>query len=208
MTDHQVQIADLIEELCDPRQHREQRWTWSDQRNKVKLPDHTTIQPGLLAQLYEAVEPILGKTGDNQGGSRGVARSTPPLRIEALDRYLEIANAVDDWCEYLHIELANRPTTQSRLRALAGADTTSDQAAELLADLHRWRAWASTLTGWQTIYQPNRAYCPVLECGAQGTLRINLTRKSAICTACRSWWDEATIGLLADHIANSTDGAS
>ena len=208
---HQLAIADLATELADPHQHREPRWEWNGSRNKVKLPDHITIQPGLITQLYQAIAPILSKTSNPENGSsHGIARSRPPIQLEALDCYLQITTAIDDWCHHLHIDISTqgRRTVESRLRALAGANATSDETADLLNDLRRWRSWAATLTGWQKIYQPNRAYCPVIECGAQGTLRINLTRKSAVCVVCRSWWDEQTIGLLADHIAKSTDGAT
>lgn len=196
----QVAIADLAEELCDPRQHREQRWGWSASRHKVRLADHITIQPGLLAQLHDAVAPLLASL--DEPGARGVPSSTPPLQLDALDRYLDIAVNAASWCHLLGVRTRLDPA--DNIRGLAGAQH-GEHAAALLHDLRRWRGWAATMTGWRSIYAP-RAACPVIECGRTGTLRINLDRGTGICIACRSWWDETTITILAQHIANTSDG--
>lgn len=194
-------IADLVAELVDPHEHREPRWTWSAGRNKVKLPDHITTHPGLLHQLHAAVRPAMSSATD-QGGSHHAARSTPPLQLDALSCYLDITVAAADWCEHLDIQL--RTTPADNIRALNAAANT-DAADQLLNDLRRWRGWAATMTGWQELFTP-RAWCPVIDCTADapGTLRVNVTRQTAICTTCRSWWEPGTIGLLAQHIADTT----
>lgn len=202
---HQLAIADLATELADPHQHREPIWGWTPNRHRVKLRDHTTIHPGLITQLHQAIAPLLA-TLDNTG-ARGVPKSTPPLQLDALDRYLDITVHATTWCHTLDIRPRLQP--EQNIRALAGANHR-DHAETLLADMRRWRNWAATMTGWQSIYRP-RAWCPTIDCTADqpGTLRVNLTSQTAICTACRSWWDATTIGILGDYIAatNATNGA-
>lgn len=201
MSDLRIEIADLASELADPHQHRAKRWTWSPTRKRVNLPDHVTTQPGLIVQLHEAIAPALSSATDDRGGT-GHARSTPPLQLEALDRYLDITVQAADWAETLGLTL--RLHVHENIRGLAGANH-GDRAQRLLTDLKRWRNWAATMTGWQSIYTP-RATCPVTECPTTqpGTLRVNLTRQTAYCTTCEAWWDEQTIGILAAHIENTT----
>lgn len=194
----QIAIADVCHELADPQQHRARRWQWDAARHKQTLPDHITTQPGLLTQLHQAVAPLLGSLDE---GARSIPKSTPPLQLDALDRYLEIAVYAASWCHTLDVHARLQP--EANIRALAGANH-GDRADDLLADLRRWRSWAATMTGWQSVYAP-RAQCPVLECGRTGTLRINLDRQTGICVGCRSWWDETTITILAAHIADSED---
>lgn len=191
----QITIADLAEELCDPRQHTEPIWGWDKNRHRKKIGEHKVVHPGLLVQLHDAIEPLLG--GLDDGGSRGVPRSTPPLQLEALDRYIDIEISALTWVG--HLGLTPRATPADNVRALVGAPLAG-WADDVLADLRRWRSWAATMTGWQSMYTP-RAACPVPDCGETGTLRVNLDRPSATCVACRSWWDEQTVGILAQHIA-------
>lgn len=187
-------IADLAEELCDPRQHTEIIWGWSTSRHREKLGEHKTIQPGLLTQLHEAIAPLLA--GLDDAGARGVPRSTPPLQIEALDRWLDITVKAATWCHTLGVR--PRLTPQDNIRALIGANL-GDHANDLRADLRRWRGWCATITGWETTFSPDNP-CPVEDCNQRGTLRINLARQTAYCTACRSWWDEDTIQGLAIYL--------
>lgn len=195
----QIHIADLAEELADPRQHREERWGWSAARHRIRLQDHIVIQDGLLAQLHEAVASAMDKT-DRAGGSRSASRSAPPLQLEALACYMEIAASAAQWCDALGVP--KRPTVEGNIRALAGA-SLSGYGEDLLADMRRWRNRAATLTGWQQpLYKP-RAECPVVECGRANTLRINLLAKTAVCMACEAYWDSATIGILGAHIAQA-----
>lgn len=197
----QIAIAEVAAELADPHQHREPRWGWDRSRHRIRLPDHVTVQPGLVTQLREAIAPVLGSAA---GGARGIPRSAPPLQLEALSRYRDIDAHTADWCRALGVNTATRPDVEARIRALAGANHF-DRAADLYADLRRWRSWAATCTGWQAVYIP-RAPCPVSECARMSSLRINLDRQTAVCTACRSWWDEQTITILAAHISDTTDG--
>ena len=187
-------LAEVAEELCDPRQFTEPLWRWSPGRHRVRVGTHIVVLPGLLDQLHEAVQPLL--SGLNDSGSRGVPKSTPPLQLDALDRWIDIEIHAGTWMAALGLTV--RATPQDNIRGLVGA-VRGEHAQQLLTDLRRWRGWAATMTGWQTLYTP-RADCPVTGCGERGTLRINLDRKTAVCVACRSTWSEDVIGLLAEHI--------
>lgn len=187
-------IADLAEELCDPRQHTEPIYGWSASRHRIKVRDHITVRPGLLVELRDAIAPLLG--GLDEGGARGVPKSTPPVQIDALDRYVDIEVKALGWCKELGIQ--PRDTLAATVRKLVGAPL-GDRARDLRADLRRWRNWSATIAGWEAVFSPDAA-CPVTGCEKRGTLRINLVRQTAFCTECRCWWDETTIQGLALYL--------
>ena len=194
-------IADVASELADPRQHTERvRTGWTAARNPV-FTAHTTIQPGLLAQLYESVIPGSAE----QEGARSTPGSRPPLALEALSRHSAIVIAVTRWCWTLRLEL--RDTVEGNLRALVGAaaQLDDDTARTLLSEMRAWRRWCAVMTGWESPLFAPRAPCPV--CETLGTLRVNLSAASAFCTACGSGWDreDGGIEVLARHIRAVTD---
>lgn len=192
-------IADLAEELCDPHRHRQQRYGWDKQRHKIRLPDHITTQAALLTQLHQAVVPLLSQAADDAGGMFA-ANSRPPLQLEALDRHHAITVAAAGWCSSQGLRA--KLTARDNIRALVGHTNRlgDDHLHMLRADLRRWRNWAATMSGWESITRP-RALCPVVECGAKNTLRVNLSTEAGMCAACGSSWDATTIGILAAHIS-------
>jgi hypothetical protein len=99
-----------------------------------------------------------------------------------------------------------RDTPEGNIRALVGASTRMDQdTTDTLADeLRTWRNTASTLTGWTSAPYRPQVPCPVPDCGRVGKLRVNLTRQSAMCLACRAVWDTDAIGILAEYIRGVT----
>jgi len=198
MGDVLQQIGLVAEELCDPRQHTERVEYWDHNRHR-KFRAHTTVQPGLLAQLHASVEP---GSADREGGAPHPS-SRPPVQTEALSRYASIGIAVTRWCWSLRLE--QRDTVESTVRALVGAAGVldDDTARALLSEMRQWRRWCVVLTGWEQVYVP-RAACPV--CETVGTLRINLTTREAFCTSCAAGWDEDAIGVLAEHIKTTTEG--
>jgi hypothetical protein len=191
-------IRDLADELCDPHQHAEVIPYWDNNRNR-KFRRHITVQPGLIAQLYQSVIPASSSSEPHAGGMPG---SRPPLAVEALSRHDEIAMAVLRWCTSLH--LTTRVSVESNVRQLAATAQRfdDDDARLLLSEMRQWRGWCVVLTGWEKIYRPDRVACMVDGCGYVNTLRVNLTAKTAMCRACGSTWSETdgTIGLLAQYI--------
>jgi hypothetical protein len=195
-------IRDTADELTEPHQHTERIRDWDGNRNP-KYRTHATVQPGLLAQLYDAVAP----TGVPAEGSVVAAfASRPPLALEAFDRYTSIGAAVYGWCRSLNLE--PRRTIESNIRALVGAAATLDPdvARALLSDLRQWRRWAAVLTGWEKIITLYRVPCPLPDCAQPGTLRINLTNATAMCRDCGATWgdDDGSIHILANHVATHT----
>lgn len=203
MSDILADIADVAAELADGRQHTERIRYWDKSRNE-KWRTHTTIQPGLLAQLYESVMP----GSADADGSRPHPTSRPPLAIEALSLYGVIQIAVFRWAHSLRLE--QRDTTESMLRSLVGAapQLDDDTAKALLSELRSWRRWCAVMTGWESPLFAPRAACPV--CDKVGTLRVNLSVAQAFCTACGSGWDreDGGIEVLARHIRAATEGAA
>lgn len=191
-------IRDLADELCDPHQHAEVIPFWDNNRNR-KFRRHITVQPGLLAQLYQSVMPASSSSEPHAGGIPG---SRPPLAVEALSRHDEIAMAVLRWCTSLR--LTTRVSVESNVRQLAAAAQQFDEADArvLLSEMRQWRRWCAVLTGWENLYRPARVPCPVVDCGRTNTLRVNLTAKTAMCHACAATWseDDGTITVLANYI--------
>lgn len=202
MTDPLIHIAELAEELCDPRQHTERIFGWRN-RNRVLERIHITTQAGLLTQLRTAIQPAA--TTDETGSA--VPASRPPLLIEALSRHLEIAMRTNRWIH--HTRLPNRGQPEHNIRALVGAvhTLTSDEQHALRADLRQWRSWAAVLSGWANPPYCPHVPCPNPDCSKLGTLRIIIDRHKGMCSACGHIWDDqdGSINLLATYITEQTD---
>lgn len=195
-------IADAADALTEPHQHAEPIYDYDRHRNRRMKRAFVTTQPGLLQALRDTIHPAI--RDENEGRPPGF-RSAPPLCLEALSRLAVVELGAVRWCWSLRIQL--RDTTESNIRALVGAagNLDSDTALTLLDELRQWRTWAAVMSGWQSpAYSPAVA-CPVDGCGKPNALRINLARKTALCTECRATWDEATIGILADYIRTSSE---
>lgn len=195
-----VEIADLAEQLCDPRQHTERIWGWTKQRNKKVVRIHTTIQPGLIVQLRDAVHTPTAE--DEQTRHHRATLSRPPLQLEALARLIDIAVTSNEWVH--HTRIVNRGGIEPNIRALVGNAPRLDRDLQhdLLSDLRRWRGWAAVMSGWALPpYQPH-VPCPNPECGKHG-LRIIAERQTATCSECRHVWDDTdgSIRMLARYIA-------
>lgn len=190
------QIAADVRALVEPYDHDEPYPVHEVIKGKLTLVihKHPTRHPSLLDQLGEAVE----QSTSAEDGKRAFG-SKPTARLEAVDKLLQIDAAAAMW---LNVRLGRplRPTIAANLRGLVGEATRIPRHEQLEAlgrDVHRWLVWAQVVTGWDSPpWKPNVA-CPV--CDEKGTLRVRLVRKTALCTDCNETWDEATIGLLADH---------
>lgn len=199
-----IEIAELAEELCDPRSHTEPVYGWTKQRNKTLIRQHTTTQAGLIQQLRAAVRhPAVH---DEQAVRGRETPSRPPLQLEALARIMDITLLANEWLSTTRT--VHRGDVESNIRALVGAAPRLDSDAQhrLLHDLRRWRGWAAVMTGWALPpYQPH-VTCPRSECAQLGTLRIILERKTGLCVACQTVWDDrdGSINLLATYIASET----
>ena len=195
-------LSDLLaaaDELTDPRRHVEvisASW-WDTNRNKKQRTiRRITTLPSLLDQLAEAVIP--GEAYVENDGSKPGFRSTPPARLDAIDRLLAIEAGSARWVVSLGLTI--RDTVHGNVRALVGVCATldSDTFEALAYEIGLWRSWAATVTGWQTPPWRPRVACPI--CDRLGSLRIRLAEKTACCMDCGEAWDETRIGLLADHI--------
>lgn len=196
-------IRDAADALTEPHIHSEPITYWDTNRNR-KIRRHQTIQPGLIAQLYQSVIPASSSTEPAAGGVPG---SRPPLAVEALSRHDTIAMNVLRWCRSLSLPL--RGNVESNVRQLAAAAQVfdDDTARVLLSEMRQWQRWCSVLTGWESVYRPARVPCPIVDCGKNNTLRINLTAKTAMCRACGATWsdDDGTIGLLGEYIRTRSE---
>jgi hypothetical protein len=198
-----TQLVDLLaaaDALTDSRRHTEviTGHHWENRNKKITTVRRTTTVPSLLAQLAEAIHP--GEVYVENDSSRPGFRSTPPARLDAIDRLLTIDAAAARWVTSIGLTL--RSDTAGNIRALVGVAQTldSDTLDALYTEVTNWHAWAATVTGWQTPPWRPRVPCPV--CDVLGSLRIRLDRKTACCMDCGEGWDEptGTIWLLADHI--------
>lgn len=208
MTEILQDIADTADELTDPRQHVERIHDRdTEHRNKRLTRVWITTMPSLLDQLAEAVIP--GESYVEEESTRQGFGPRPPARLDAVDRLLAIEAGAARWCVSLRMVL--RDTAAENIRGLVGAAGTmdSDTRTTLLSELKAWRSWAATVTGWERPPDAPRAPCP--NCDAHGSLRVRLDRKTGCCMQCGAGWDDATIGLLAEHVtrhlARSTKAA-
>lgn len=202
MTNLLTDLADLVDELCDPRQHVERVHDRVD-RGTRRMRAYISTQQGLLAQLAEAA--VDGAAGDEQPGGRPVPQSRPPGCFEALARHTAITLHAARWCWDLRIE--QRDTVEGNMRALVGAAAALDtgQLARLVTDARGWRHQAAVMTGWASPTFAPSVPCPA--CERRGTVRINLARQVAMCTSetCGAYWEADTIGVLAEYIRRLTE---
>jgi hypothetical protein len=193
----QDDIRDTADALTDSYIHRAATWDW-DHNRKKKIRYWQTVQPGLLAQLYNAVHPTT-TPGDGTGGG-GKPSSRPPLALEALSVYDEITTAIRSHCRNLGLEL--QPTAESNLRRLAGKAMSFDETdgKHLLADLRRWQRWCLVMTGWEHVRALRHVTCP--DCRERDTIRLNLTTETAGCRNCAAAWSarEGTLHTLAHTV--------
>lgn len=196
MPDLLLDIAEAADELTNPRQHTEILEAWDRNRN-LKRRRRTTTMPSLLTQLAQAIIPGEAYTEDDPTAASSFG-PRPPARLDAIDRLLAITAASARWCASLHLRLRDQP--ERNIRALVGAAAVldSDTMRTLRDDLHTWRTWAATVTGWQRPPDTPRAPCPL--CEHYSTLRVRLDRYTACCLHCGGAWDHANIGLLADYV--------
>jgi hypothetical protein len=199
-------LHDLVRELTEPTQHREQYM------RKRKPRYHVTVNPPLLVQLAAASTP---KSSTGAGASRPAA-SKPSAALEATDTLLWIDHDSAAWVRRLgEDDPGNVVACVLRVGALAASQdhcgrrtprrddrgkVTCCTNHRIETDVRRWWTRARIVTRWDLpAWSPDNT-CPL--CGSRGTIRIHAVEKLASCTAeaCRAAWDETTIGLLAEHI--------
>jgi hypothetical protein len=188
-----LQLADYIRELTEPHQHTEaytirERAGWVGRR-------HVTKVPPLLDQLWDAPS-----NAAETGTSRGFA-SRPAARLDALDAAARIDIQAARWVT----DLGEQPrglSTSDTIRQLHGLTPSADleQRRAIEHDVRSWWLQARIVTGWDSPAWSPANTCP--QCGERGSLKIRLAEHIAMCgnDGCHATWDEATIGLLADHI--------
>lgn len=191
-------ITEVADDLTQPIRHTERIQDRDQHRNLRVRRAWTVTLPCLLDQLAQAVVPGGVYVEDQGDPARSTPRSTPPARLDAIDRSHAIDVGAATWCTRERLTL--RDTTVRNIRALVGAAATmpSDTAHQLHTDLRTWRTWAQTVTGW--IRPPDTPPAPCPLCAARGALRVRLDKGTACCLTCGAAWDAATIGLLGEHV--------
>jgi hypothetical protein len=204
VTNRSTSVAGLVADLTAhggaltrPRTHRESRWTWDANRNRKPLAPWVTRQPSLLEQLAAAVVPSEAYAAVGAGG-RVAPRSTPPARLDAIDRWQAIEAAALRWSASLGLRA--RPDLAGRVSALvaAGAGLDAPTLAALLAEVRAWHYWAATVVGWLT--PPWRPLAPCPACQARDRLRVRLDQGTACCLGCGRAWGPDTIDALAASV--------
>lgn len=188
-------LADYVRELTTTHQHREHYTT--REAGAWVAHDHRTQVPALLAQLIANDTP----SATAEEGPRPGFSSKPAARLEAIDLAIRIDLDAARWVRDLG-ENDDRADTAATVRQLHGLSASADpvQRKAIEHDVRRWWIAARIVTGWDSAAWTPDNTCP--QCTERGTLRVRLADHMGICTndVCRSVWDEATIGLLADHI--------
>lgn len=194
-----LQIVDAVDDLTRPRTNNEPYSKVND-HGTVIATRHPTHVPPLLEQLQHALEP--GGTGDS---GRAVPASRPSARLDAMDTYMRIDQAVYVWCK-TYCEHRRWDSLTDRLRALVGTapNIEDDEQHQLAREARRWVTWAKVTTGWEVPARQPDNTCPL--CAVRGGLRVRVgdgitsTEASACCVSCGESWDDSNIGLLAEHI--------
>lgn len=213
MSDVYAHLTDVIDALTQPTQERTPMHTWSKDRrnrNKIRLPDHVTIVPGLLTQLAAQAFPLTA-AGEGGASARQVPQSKEPGNPLALASYLDIHTAVIRWTA--RFELPRRDTLASTVRQLLGSVPFHPRTVqiELLSAANGWLDACQRGLG---LVDPDPVLtvpCPV--CWNR-TLRVDLEEHSVRCTACGDRWvrvpgdDAGDLAVLAKYVTRYRSQAS
>lgn len=190
-----MELADYVRELTEHHSHAEHYQirrgaTWYG-------ANHVTKVPPLIAQLW--ANDLPSQTAET--GTRPGFGSKPAARLDALDTAARIDIEAHRWVTDLG-EHARGTDTIDLVRQLHGLTASALDVTRraITHDVRRWWTQARIVTGWDSpAWSPDNT-CP--QCGERGTLKVRLGDQIGMCTndACRVTWDQATIGLLADHI--------
>jgi hypothetical protein len=199
LSTHLLEFVQAVDDLTRPRLN-EEPFRKVNEHGTVIVDKHKTHVPPLLEQLLASLEP--GGTGDT---GRAIPASRPSARLDAMDVYRRIDQAVYQWAK-TYVEQRRWDPLPDRLRALVGVapNIEDDELHQLTREARRWVTWAKVTTGWEVpAMQPDNT-CPL--CVVRGSLRVRVgdgitsTEASACCINCGESWDDTNIGLLAEHI--------
>jgi hypothetical protein len=191
-------IASTADQLTEPTKHAEPIPDRNEHRNKVMRRVWVTEQPSLLDQLAAAVMPGEVYVDPQGPAAKSKPGSTPPARLDAVDRLLAIEASAALWMMDLRIPM--RDSVTSNIRALVGAagGLDSDKQQSLLDNMRVWRLWAATVVGWHVpAWRPNS---PCMVCEKRDVLRVRLDKGTACCMACGAVWDRQHIDELAEFV--------
>jgi len=170
---------------------------------------HITQVPPLITQLTTAHP---ASKGDLTGTG---PCSRPAANIDALDTYTHIDLAAARWVRELGEDdgldtiacirklyaLAASAHFCGRPKAVTDPKTrkvTCCTVHDIERDIRKWWTQARIVSGWDVAaWAPNNT-CPI--CTERRTLRIRSDDQTAMCTKCRTTWDQTNIGLLAEHV--------
>lgn len=196
-------LADAIDELVEPRTHREALTPDQAPINaRTGKPIHGAVLTDVTS-LLDQLAHIQPGGGIADGGHR-IPGSRPTAHLEALDALMLIDTESGAWLTMLRMR--DRHSVAANLRALLGGATALPQPEqhELANNAHRWVTIAAVITGWEIPpWRPDNT-CPL--CATRGSLRVRAgdgitsDEVSATCVSCWEHWHPDTIGLLAGHI--------
>jgi hypothetical protein len=214
VSDSAVELADLVAELCDGRQHIEPIWEYDAAGNKRMRRAWTTNHPGLLTQLRAFAHEGL-RVGSRSPASVGKPASRPPGCFDALSAHHYISTQAVRWMTPYQ---APRPEPEANVQALVGLVDKLDEVdlARLVGEVRYWRGMAATCTGWiERPYTPP-VRCPI--CHRFGSLRVNIEGRTGYCTnrdrrpdgglVCGSSWPPGMAGQLFDWVRSELGAAA
>lgn len=195
ITNH-LDIHDHIEQLVSHHTHREPY----THRNGTQLAifTHLTMVPPLIDQLDEPQTTMRAANINLDGGSGGGYGGGVGMSVEAIDTLMFIDNEAAQWVRRLgEDDPGDTKACIRRVHALH-ASQPAPVKADIERAVKRWWSQARITSGWDSpAWRPDNT-CPV--CEQRRTLRIKLADQMGYCVECRSMWDPAEIGLLADWI--------
>lgn len=186
-----LDIHDHVEQLVGSHTHREPYTHRNGQQ--LAIFTHLTMVPALIDQLDDA---DTGTKGDVSGGAGYTSR--PAASLECIDTLMFIDDEAARWVRKLgEDDPGDTKACIRRVHALH-ASQTAPVKADIERAVKRWWSQARITSGWDSpAWRPDNT-CPV--CEVRRSLRIKLADQMGFCVECRSMWDPAEIGLLADWI--------
>lgn len=223
---HRVRVPALIDQLLEPAPGGKGELGGSEAqaRPAVRVEAHDTIEL-IAAEAGEWIDQLGGVIPTNvitpHAGLRqarlAVVRGSAAKRTLVVLRALHAGLSRDDRCGRdtgARITVQEDPEADSKDSLLGEAQDGLERlpsrrewccrSHQIEADVRGWWRQARIISGWDSpTYRPF-ATCPV--CSKRSGLRINLAAQTAVCVECRTVWEPATIGLLAEHVRLEREG--
>lgn len=186
------QVHERIRALTCPSTTLHTQWLLRPPWARLRPYPHVVEHPSLLEQLRTCAP------ASTAGASGNGPSSRPAANLSALSELGTITTEARRWVEYGLRERSEHVEADLKLLDQRASTLLEDDLLDLDWHVTRWWSHARLTTTWESAPLKVYVHCP--ECGTRGAMQVRNDPLVAMCFACGSVWDSATIGALGEHV--------